>query len=424
MLKALGDAQLSTTLTAPHARHKTLWPLRFIGVEAASGIVLLLAAVIALGCANSPLAPFYEALWHLELGPGLSPYLPARDLHFWVNDGLMAIFFLVVGLEIRREMHDGALSDPKVATLPIVAAAGGVVVPALLYVLLNSTPELRRGWAIPTATDIAFAVGVLSLVGSGVPAALRMLLLTLAIIDDIAAILVIAFFYSGGIAVSGLLIVAAGVLLVLALQWLGARTALAYVLPGAAVWFGMLRAGVHPTLAGVLLGLLTPASAAFGRRGRAASAVPDGDSPLERLEAMLHPWVAFGIMPVFALANAGVSLAGLNLSAGAPLAVGSGIVLGLVLGKPLGIVLASLGAVGLKLGALPEGVRWHHTLLLGLLGGIGFTMSIFIANLAFDDPALLAAAKFAVLVASGAAATLGLIVGRLQSALVRRSAGA
>ncbi len=405
---------MPTTLTAPHARHKTLWPLRFIGVEVASGVVLLLAAVVALGWANSPLAASYEALWHLELGLGLSPYLPARDLHFWVNDGLMTIFFLVVGLEIRREMHDGALSDPKVARLPIIAAAGGVVVPALLYVLLNSTPELRRGWAIPTATDIAFAVGVLSLVGRGVPAALRMLLLTLAIIDDIAAILVIAFFYSGGIAVSGLLIVAAGVMLVLALQWLGARTALAYMLPGAAVWFGMLRAGVHPTLAGVLLGLLTPASAAFGRRGRAASAVLDGASPLERLEAMLHPWVAFGIMPLFALANAGVSLAGLTLSAGAPLAIGSGIVLGLVLGKPLGIVLASLAAVGLKLAALPEGVRWHHTLLLGLLGGIGFTMSIFIANLAFDDPALLAAAKFAVLVASGAAATLGLVVGRLQ----------
>jgi NhaA family Na+:H+ antiporter len=409
-------------MTAPH---KTLWPLRFVGVEAASGVVLLLAAAVALAWANSPLARFYQALWHLEPGIALLPsYLPAHDLHFWVNDGLMTIFFLVVGLEIRREMHDGTLSDPKVATLPIIAAAGGVVVPALLYVLLNNPPELRRGWAIPTATDIAFAVGVLSLVGSGVPAALRMLLLTLAIIDDVAAILVIAFFYSSGIAVSGLLIVGAGVLLILALQWLGVRAAPAYLLPGAVVWFGMLRAGVHPTLAGVLLGLLTPASAAFGRRGRAASAAPDGDPPLERLEGMLHPWVAFGVMPLFALANAGVSLEGLELGAGAPLAVGSGIVLGLVLGKPLGIVLASLAAVALKLGVLPEGVRWRHTLLLGFFGGIGFTMSIFIANLAFDDPALLAAAKFAVLVASGAAATLGLILGRLQPALARLNARA
>src|SRR3984893_12579963 len=233
----------------------------------------------------------------------------------------MSVFFLVVGLEIRREMYDGALSDSRVATLPIVAAVGGVVIPALLYVLINTDPTARRGWAIPTATDIAFAVGVLSLIGKNVPPALRMLLLTLAIIDDIAAILVIAFVYSSGIAVAGLLIVAAGVLGVLLLQWLGVQPALAYVVPGAAVWFGMLRAGVHPTLAGVLLGLLSPASAAFGRRGRAASAVTDGDSPLERLEAMLHPWVAFGIMPVFALANAGVSLAGLTLSAGAPLAV-------------------------------------------------------------------------------------------------------
>ncbi len=345
----------------------------------------------------------------------MAPLLPAHDLHFWVNDGLMTIFFLLVGLEIRREMHEGALSDPKVAALPIIAALGGVVVPALLFVLVNSEPSLRRGWAIPTATDIAFAVGVLSLIG-GVPAALRMLLLTLAIIDDIVAILVIAFFYSSGIAVMGLLIVAAGVLLVLALQALRVRAALAYVLPGAVVWFGMLRAGVHPTLAGVLLGLLTPASVTFGRRKGAPATAGSGDSPIESLESTLHPYVAFGIMPLFALANAGVSLHGMDLGAAAPLAVGSGIILGLLLGKPLGIVLACLATVRLQLGALPEGVRWRHTVLLGLLGGIGFTMSIFISNLAFEDPRLLAAAKFAVLVASCIAATLGFVLGRLQPA--------
>jgi Na+:H+ antiporter, NhaA family len=412
-------------MSAPHAPHKSLWLLRFISVEAASGIVLLAAAAIALGWVNSPLAPFYEALWHLRLGFGLASWLPAHDLHFWINDGLMTVFFLVVGLEIRREIHDGALSEPRVATLPIIAALGGVVVPALLYLLVNGDPALRRGWAIPTATDIAFAVGVLSLIGRSVPPALRMLLLTLAIIDDIAAILVIAFFYSSGIAVTGLLILAAGVLLVLALQALGWRSPLAYLAPGAVVWFGMLRAGMHPALAGVLLGLLTPASAAFGRRaGARAAAPPLAESPLARVEALLHPYVAFGIMPLFALANAGVSLEGLALGAAAPRAVGSGIVLGLVVGKPLGIVLACMAAVAMKLCTLPEGVRWPHMVLLGLLGGIGFTMSIFISNLAFDDPGLLAAAKFAVLVASGLAALLGILLGRLQPAPLTVSARA
>ncbi len=313
-------------------------------------------------------------------------------------------------------MHDGALSDPKVATLPIIAAAGGVIVPALLYLLINTDALTRRGWAIPTATDIAFAVGVLSLAGKAVPPALRMLLLTLAIIDDIAAILVIAWFYSSGIAAAGLLLVAVGVLCVLLLQRLGVRPALAYVLPAALVWLGMLEAGVHPALAGVLLGLLTPATPAFGRALRRARAEPTAqseESPVVRIEAALHPWVAFLIMPLFALANAGVALAGLDLGAAAPFAVGAGIVAGLVLGKPLGIAGATIAAVRGGFCALPQGVRSSHVGLLGLLGGIGFTMSIFIANLAFEDERLLAAAKFAVLLASTLAAVLGLLLGRL-----------
>src|SRR5215469_6357988 len=262
------SAETDTTDTARTA-HSNVWLLRFVSVEAASGTVLVLAAVVAFVWANSPWAFAYEAPWHIELGFGLERYLPHHNLRFWVNDGLMTIFFLVVGLEIRREMHDGALSHPRVATLPIVAAAGGVLVPALIY-LLVSLPGTRRGWAIPTATDIAFALGVLSLIGR-VPATLRMLLLTLAIVDDIAAILVIAFFYSSGIAPGGLLLAAAGVALVLLLQWLSVRPALAYVVPGAIVWFGMLSAGVHPAVAGVVLGLLTPASARFGRRRRRAA---------------------------------------------------------------------------------------------------------------------------------------------------------
>ena len=389
---------------SPHSAHATLWPLRFLSVEALSGVVLLLAAAMALTWANSPLASSYEALWHLGVGPAfLSRYLPGHDLHFTVNDELMTVFFLLVGLEIRRELHDGALSDPKVASLPILAAAGGVLVPALLYLLVNGSAT-RRGWAIPTATDIAFAVGVLALIPR-VPAALRMLLLTLAIADDVAAILVIAFFYSGGIAFTGLGTALAGVVLVLALQRLKVASAWAYVLPGGIVWFGMLRAGVHPTLAGVVLGLLTPAAAEGGN-----------PSPVERVEAALHPYVAFGIMPLFALANAGVSLAGLTVSSGSPLAIASGIVLGLVLGKPLGILAASFAAVRLKVCSLPDGVGWGRMLLLGVLGGIGFTMSIFISNLAFADHELLASAKFAVLAGSALAAAAGFLIGRVQRA--------
>jgi NhaA family Na+:H+ antiporter len=418
-------------VSTPPATHPALWPLRFISVEAVSGLVLLAAAAIALVCANSSLSHAYESLWQRRLSFGV-PFLPAYDLRFWVNDGLMTIFFLLVGLEIRREIHDGTLSDPRIATLPIIAAAGGVLLPALsyllVYVLLGSAPPVRRGWAIPTATDIAFAVGVLSLIGR-VPPALRVLLLTLAIADDVAAILIIAFCYSGGIVAGQFLLIAAGVALVLLLQALSVQSAVAYALPGAVIWIGMLRAGVHPTLTGVMLGLLTPVTAVFGRRQhqrptpRAGPSTADrldapraAEAPVLRVEAMLHPYVAFGIMPLFAFANAGVSLKGLELGAGAPLAVGAGIVLGLVLGKPIGIMLAAFAAVRLKIAELPAGVRWRQLLLLGVLGGIGFTMSIFIANLAFEDRRLLAAAKLGVLVGSALAATLALMLGRSKFA--------
>ena len=421
-------------MSTPPPTHPALWPLRFISVEAVSGLVLLAATAIALACANSPLSHAYESLWQRRLSFGV-PFLAAYDLRFWVNDGLMTIFFLLVGLEIRREIHDGTLSDPRIATLPIIAAAGGVLVPTLSYLLvwylLGSAPLARRGWAIPTATDIAFAVGVLSLIGR-VPPALRVLLLTLAIADDVAAILIIALCYSGGMVAGQFLLIAAGVALVLLLQALSVQSALAYALPGAVVWIGMLRAGVHPTLTGVLLGLLTPVTAVFGRRphqrpaARAGPSTADrldapraADPPVVRVEAMLHPYVAFGIMPLFAFANAGVSLKGLELGAGAPLAVGAGIVVGLVLGKPMGIMLAAFAAVRLKIAELPAGVRWRQLLLLGILGCIGFTMSVFIANLAFEDRRLLAAAKFAVLVGSALAATLALMLGRSKSAALK-----
>ena len=325
-------------MSSPHAAHPNLFPLRFISVEAASGMVLLLAAAVALTWANSSLAGYYHALWHLPLGLGIAAFLPARmTCIFWVNDGLMTVFFLVVGLEIRREMHNGApLADPKVALLPIIAAAGGVIVPALLFIAVNTDPVTHHGWAIPTATDIAFAVGVLALVGKGIPVAVRMLLLTLAIIDDIAAILVIALVYSDGIDWTGFPVIAAGIALVFAVQWFGQRAMLAYVIPAAVVWYGMLRTGMHPALAGVILGMLTPVRAAFGRRSRQR----DGEiDPVSRVEGALHPWVAFGIMPLFALANAGVSLSGFH-AAGASLTVAGGVLLGLLVGKPVGITLA------------------------------------------------------------------------------------
>ncbi len=379
-----------------------------------SGIVLLAAAAAALTWANSPWRHSYETLWHLMIDIGLGRLLAPHDLHFWVDDGLMTVFFLVVGLEIRREMFEGALTDPRVATLPFVAALGGVLVPALLYLLINPHPASQHGWAIPTATDIAFAVGVLSL-SAGVPPALRMLLLTLAIIDDIVAIIVIAVFYSNGIDFGGLALAAAGVLLALGLQRLGVAAALPYVLPGAVVWFGMLRAGIHPSLAGVVLGLMTPATAMFGRRKAAQSDGASARSPLLGLETKLHPYVSFGILPLFALANAGVDLRGLDFGAATPLSIGAGVIAGLVLGKPVGIVLAARAAVRLKLCALPEGVLWSHVTVLGVLGGIGFTMSIFIAKLAFLDAGLLAAAKCGVLIASSLAAACGLILGPRMS---------
>jgi NhaA family Na+:H+ antiporter len=373
----------------------------FLGVEAASGVVLLVVTAVALAWANSQWAGAYESLWHTTMRIGAGPLARTESLHFWINDGLMTIFFLVVGLEIRRELHEGTLSRARQAALPLVAAAGGVLLPAVIYALFNPEPALLRGWAVPTATDIAFAVGVLAVLGKRVPTALRVLLLALAIIDDIAAIVIIALFYSGGVQVSGLALAAAGIALTWLLQRVRVRNALVYVLPGAIIWIGLLRAGVHPALTGVVLGMMTPVRAAPG----------EGVAPVTRLEAALHPWVAFGIMPLFALANAGVNFSGVSLDVPANATVAAGIFFGLVLGKPIGIVLVSFAAWRLGLCELPPGVDMRGLLVMGLLGGIGFTMSIFIAYLAFPDPQVLAAAKFAVLAASCTAGALGLFAG-------------
>ena len=372
--------------------------------DAAGGIVLLVAAALALAWANSPWAAVYHALWHIGMP------IPATgmrvDLHFLINDGLMTLFFFVVGLEVRRELHDGTLANHRQAALPLIAALGGVLLPAAIYLAWNRDPAALPGWAVPTATDIAFAVGVLALLGRRVPPGLRILLLALAIIDDIAAILIIALVYSDGIALTGVAISVAGILAVLAMQRAGIWQALAYVLPGAVIWLGLLMAGIHPVVSGVVLGLLTPA---------VPKPVPgprdDLRPPVTWLQQRLHGWSAFLVMPVFALANAGVSVTGNPLGEAVARDVFTGVVLGLVLGKPLGILAASWLAKRLGLITLPVDVTWSGFLVIGCLAGIGFTMSIFIGGLGFDEGPLLGATKLGVLVASSIAAVLGLTLG-------------
>jgi len=368
----------------PHAPSGANSKLKaFFHKESTGGVLLLAATICALLWANSPWQAAYEAFWH---GPAI---------HFAVNDGLMAVFFLAVGLEIRREIHGGTLSNPQAAALPVVAALGGIVAPALIYLAWSSDhAALRAGWAIPTATDIAFAVGGLALLGKRAAPSLRILLLALAIADDVVAVLIIAFFYSGGIAWQGLAIAVGGTAFALALRYRGVQNGFAYVLMGVVIWIGFWRAGVHPVLAGVVLGLLTPEALA------------------NKMEAALHSWVALGIMPLFALANAGIHLAGLGAGAES-LPLITSIVLALVVGKPAGIVAATALAVRLRLCQLPAGMNWRGVLVVGCLGGIGFTMSIFIATLAFSDAALLAAAKLGVLVASIAAAVAALVIARV-----------
>jgi len=390
---------------------KLLRPVeKFLHIESSSGILLLIAALVALVWANSPWASSYEHLLHTPISLGFGEYAFTRTLHFWINEILMVLFFFVVGLEVRRELFEGELSEPRRAALPLAAALGGMLVPAAIYLSLNAGSDAGRGWGVPMATDIAFAVGILALLGRRVPAALRVLLLAVAIIDDIGAILVIALFYSSGVAFSGLAIVGLGIGAAIVMQRLGVRNPFLYVAPGILVWAGMLHAGIHPTIAGVILGMLTPVRSWFGRAGfvretnsalatirqddsaaedprellpvlrRVAIARREAVPPVTRIEAALHPWVAFGIMPVFALANAGVSLGGLGGALSDASSVALGVGLGLVVGKPLGIVAVSWLAVRIGLASLPRGVSWSGVLVVGCVAGIGFTMSLFIGR--------------------------------------------
>jgi NhaA family Na+:H+ antiporter len=429
---------------------------RFLHVEAVGGAVLLIAAAGALIWANSPFAHGYHALWHLPLSIGLGEFVFSKSLHFWINDALMTVFFLVVGMEIRREIHEGALSKLDQAVLPVIAAAGGVIVPALIYLSLNADPVRGLGWGVPTATDIAFAVGVLALLGRSIPINVRVFLLALAIIDDVSAVLIIAIFYSGGLQFGGFIVASLGILMVLGFQRIGVGSALAYILPGASVWTGFLMTGAHPTLAGVVLGLMTPVRpipmreqplevvSRVAKELRSSDAVSAKDPhrlelplrqlrvahreilpPVVRVQTALHPWVAYGIMPLFALANAGVSLTGVDLSAGGGGAqfVMLGVGLALVAGKPIGVIGATWLAVRLGWCRLAPGVSLGGVCLVGLLAGIGFTMSIFIAMLAFTDERLLNGAKLGVLSGSLVAALLGLGWGAIHIHGLRRLDG-
>jgi Na+:H+ antiporter, NhaA family len=415
----------------------------FASRESSGGILLLACAVVALVWANSPWADHYTALWHTPLTLGLGSFKLSKELHFWVNDALMAVFFFVVGLEIKRELLAGELASARQAALPILAALGGVVVPALLYTLLNVNGPGARGWGIPMATDIAFAIGVMALLGDRVPLGLKVFLTALAIVDDIAAVLVIAVFYTADLAWGALGVAIFCLLAALAANRLGVRHPLLYALIGAVLWVTVLQSGIHPTIAGVLLAFMIPSRSAINQREfldhgravldrfeRAAEAEPIDilvdieqqtavealqdacekvQPPLHRLEFALHPWVTFLIMPLFALANAGVAFSG-DLAKAMVQPITLGVVLGLVFGKPIGVTLASWLAVRLGLATLPENVAWKHIHGAGWLAGIGYTMSLFMTGLAFTSGAHLAAAKLGILIASVCAGIVGSVI--------------
>jgi NhaA family Na+:H+ antiporter len=410
----------------------------FLAIEAASGTVLMAAAFVALAWANSPWRMVYSDLWHISLGVSAGTFTFDRDLRFWINDGLMTIFFFVVGLEIRREVYRGELSELRRAALPLAAAIGGMLVPALTFFAINSGRPSVVGWAVPMATDIAFAVGALALLGKKVTPALRILLLALAVIDDVGAIIVIAMFYSADLVVGGFAILGLGILVTLIMQFIGIRSPVAYIAPGTVIWTGAYIAGIHPTLAGVVIGFMTPVRAWYGRGtfldqtetgvrkvrsegvdddrnllshlGSLSVANREAVSPVERLQHTLHGWVAFGIMPLFAFANAGVAIGEVRFQGDERL-VFWGIILGLMIGKPIGIVALAWLTARAGLSALPSGVRWSHVSVVGMLGGIGFTMALFIAQLAFSSGTLLETAKLGILCGSGLAGICSIAVG-------------
>jgi len=395
---------------SPAIRHAGSLLRQFLSSQSAGGIVLMVATVLAMAIANSPYGDAYHHFRELTIGIGIAPAAVHLTVHEWVNDGLMAIFFFLMGLEIKRELVVGELATLRRAALPLAAAVGGMLAPALLYASLNARGPGASGWAVPMETDIAFALGVLALLGPRVPVGLKIFLTALAIIDDLAGIAVIAIYYTASIEWVHL-VVAAGLLAVaVVMSRVGVRQPLWYLIVALLLWWSVLSSGVHATVVGILLAMIVPARAAAGEGAER--------SPLERLEHGIAPWVAFLIMPIFALSNAGVPLAG-SAGALAESGVAAGVALGLLVGKPVGITAASWLAVRAGVAELPSGVSWRVLHGAGWLGGIGFTMALFIAGLAFHGTALLAPAKLAILGASVIAAVVGWTILRTAPTTMR-----
>ena len=377
---------------------------KFFRLESASGILLILAALVALASANSPLAGYYHEFLALDVQVKIGSLDLHKPLFLWINDGLMALFFLLIGMEVKREMIDGALSTREQALFPAIAALGGMLAPALIYLLVNhGHPETLNGWAIPAATDIAFALGVMALLGKRVPTSLKVFLLALAIIDDLGVILIIALFYTAELNTMALVIAGGATLLLFWMNRRGVDRLSLYLLVGTVLWVAVLKSGVHATLAGVILGFMIPNQ---GKRYV---------SPLKHLEHKLHPWSSYVILPLFAFANAGVSLSGVSLASLAS-PVPLGIMLGLFIGKPLGISLISYLAIRFDIARLPQGCNLRHILAVSVLCGIGFTMSIFISSLAFgvEGSEWATLSRLGILCGSTLAACLGYGVLRLS----------
>ncbi len=378
----------------------------FLATETAGGALLLVAAAAALAWSNAPFGDTYFDFWSARLTIDLRAIAIDETLASWVNDALMAVFFFVVGLEIKRELTRGELAEPRKAALPVIAAAGGMLVPAAIFLAINAGGDGQRGWGIPMATDIAFAVGVLSLAGARVPLSLKVFLLALAIVDDLGAIAVIALFYTDDLGLWWF----AGAIALFVMTYLLVRLGVRhiFVFAGIAIvtWVAVHESNIHATIAGVMMGLLIPSGDA-------------GDNPpvLTRLEHILHPWTSFVIVPIFALANAGIVLDGGAVRDAATSPVSLGVALGLMLGKPIGIVLFGFTAVKLGVASLPDGVRWPQMVAVGLVAGIGFTVSLFIAPLAFGDAGLVGEAKIGILAGSTLIGVAGLVMLRVLPAV-------
>ncbi len=368
----------------------------FLKMESAGGIVLMIAAAVAILIANTPLAVYYELLLDVPVEVRVGALEIAKPLILWINDGLMAIFFFLVGMELKREIVEGELSRPANVLLPAIGAVGGIVVPVGIYIFFNyNDPSAMQGWAIPAATDIAFALGILMLLGSRVPVALKVFLVSLAIFDDVGAIVIIALFYTSDLSLQALSVAAACLLLLSFMSWRGVNSVSPFILVGVVMWAAVLKSGVHATLAGVVLGAFIPM-----RNSQT------GESPLRELEHDLHQVVAFGVLPIFAFANAGISFAGVGLSNllhPAPL----GIAAGLFVGKQVGVFLSCALAIKLGLARLPDGSNWASLYGVSILAGVGFTMSLFIGGLAFESTGIDAARMFD--------ERLGIILGSLLS---------